>query len=75
MHPTQSAWHNLAVIFLIINAIFWGLFPHSTHCKLVGAMGVAKCPTHVMHVGFGIACFLGAVWIEQGNFFDSKNWD
>jgi len=75
MHKTQSMWHNAFVAFFVVNAIFWALFPHSVHCNMLSELGVSKCPSHVVHVFMGIICFLIAVWIEQGNFFDKKTWD
>lgn len=74
MYSTQFLVHNLVVFVLVINAIFWGLYPHSSHCALVKYLGSSKCPSHIYHVVFGILCFLVAVWIEQGNFFNPNNW-
>ena len=35
---------------------------------------MTSCPFHIFHVLFGIACFVFAVWIEQGNFISAKAW-
>ena len=57
-----------AVLFLL-NAIFWGLFPHDIHCKFVGLFGIAKetCPPHWVHVYvIGLGSFLISLLIAQG---------
>ena len=56
-------------IFFLINAIFWGLFPHATHCAFVAKMGVLTCPSHWIHISLGILCFLVTVLIFQWNMF------
>jgi len=75
MHTKRSPWHILFTFLLVINAIFWGLFPHSYHCSLLKNIGIIPCPSHIIHVIMGIASFIGAVFIEQGNFFNKANWD
>jgi hypothetical protein len=66
----QSIHHNLSVIFLLINAVYWGLFPHSAHCAFIKSIGITNCPSHIFHVMFGIVCFLIAIYIRQGNIFN-----
>jgi hypothetical protein len=75
MHTDQSLYHNLLVFILLVNSIYWSIFPHSWHCAFVKSMGISKCPSHIYHIVFGIMCFFGAIWVEQGNFFNPKNWD
>lgn len=55
----------LLVLFFLLNALFWGLWPHSAHCGLAAAMGVTSCVPHIMHITFGIVCFVIAVLIVQ----------
>tara|TARA_Y100001970_G_C14137843_1_gene805346 strand:+ start:1252 stop:1464 length:213 start_codon:yes stop_codon:yes gene_type:complete len=65
----------LTTLFLLVNAIFWGLFPHSHHCALLAKLGIMDCPNHVIHIFMGIASFLGAVVNQQGlMFWNPKTW-
>lgn len=48
---------TLIVLFLLVNALFWGLFTHETHCKLALRF-VDKCPPHYVHLLTGIVSFL-----------------
>ena len=61
--------YNLLVLFLIVNALFWGLFPHSIHCRLASYIGVQDCPSHWVHIGLGVVCFLAAVVVAQRHMF------
>jgi hypothetical protein len=60
-----SILRNAVIVFLAINAIFWGLFPHTIHCKFVGAMGVSGCPSHTIHITMGVVAFALAVALAQ----------
>lgn len=55
---------TLAVVFFAINALFWGLFPHATHCQ-VASLFTNQCLPHVTHISIGVMCFLIAVAIAQ----------
>lgn len=59
---------NIIVAFLAINALFWGLFPHSTHCA-VASVFMNSCPPHPIHVSIGVICFMLAVVISQSKMF------
>lgn len=61
-------WKQIIVAFLLVNAIFWGLFPHSIHCKFASIF-MSYCPPHYAHVSFGVVCFLAAVVISQSKLF------
>lgn len=50
---------------LLLNAIFWSIFPHASHCDLVNYFGIARCAPHWVHVLFGIACFAVAILFAQ----------
>ena len=56
----------LVTVFLLVNAVFWGLYPHSDHCSLLAKLGVVACPPHSIHVLTGLVAFLGAVLNQQG---------
>jgi len=56
--------------FLVINALFWGLFPHSAHCKVLAdinkMIGMSiKCPSHTVHLIMGIVFFILSVYVAQ----------
>ena len=60
----------ILMAFLITNALFWSLFPHSAHCKvlsdfnnLVGSN--IKCPDHMVHIGLGVVFFLATIYVSQ----------
>lgn len=59
----------LVVVFLSINALFWGLFPHHVHCRFAASLGVTKCPSHWIHITMGVGCFLVAVLVAQWHMF------
>jgi hypothetical protein len=64
---------QLLVIFFLLNAVFWGLFPHSTHCRLVSQLfgGSVKCPPHIVHLSFGVISFLLAILFAQQEYITS----
>ena len=59
---------NILVAFLAVNALFWGLFPHSTHCA-VASVFTNSCHPHSTHVSIGVICFMLAVVISQSKMF------
>ena len=59
---------QLLVGFLVINALFWGLFGHHTHCEVAALAGIKTCPPHWMHIGVGVVSFLGAVVVAQWDY-------
>ena len=65
----------LLLSFLITNALFWGLFPHSAHCQVVQELNkffgtTVTCPKHIYHIIMGVIFYLLSVYITQK---DSKN--
>ena len=60
----NSILKNVLLVFLIINALFWGLFQHESHCRLVSYV-TNDCPPHYIHLIIGIVCFVGAVYLKQ----------
>jgi hypothetical protein len=61
---------ELLVIFFLLNAVFWGLFPHTTHCKFVSQLfgSSIKCPPHIVHLSFGVISFLLAILFAQQEY-------
>ena len=57
--------------FLLINAVFWGLGSHRTHCSVAAAMGVSNCPPHWVHLILGAASFVGAIAVSQWKYLKS----
>lgn len=60
------------VVLLAVNALFWGLFPHSKHCAFAGLLGVKECPPHSLHIAMGVLFFLLAVLVAQWSHFTKK---
>lgn len=58
---------TILVIFFAINAIFWSLFSHKTHCDFV-KMFVKVCPEHNIHLTIGLLSFIIAFIIAQYNY-------
>ena len=54
--------------FLLLNAVFWGLFSHSVHCNVAASAGLKDCPPHWVHLAIGVAAFLGAVVSAQWGY-------
>jgi len=61
--------------FLLLNAVFWGLFSHDIHCKVAASAGLKNCPPHWVHLTIGVAAFLGAVVTAQWKYLMSGNDD
>ncbi len=53
------------VLFLLINAVFWGLFSHKSHCELVKMFGISYCPEHYIHLLMGLCFYIAAVYVQQ----------
>lgn len=64
---------SLVLAFLVLNAIFWGLYPHSAHCNVAAALGVTNCPSHWLHIATGVVFFLLAVVVAQWPMFKNLN--
>tara|TARA_Y100000389_G_scaffold203816_1_gene253601 strand:- start:1094 stop:1312 length:219 start_codon:yes stop_codon:yes gene_type:complete len=65
----------ILLAFLITNALFWGLFPHSAHCRVLDdfnkMLGMSiKCPTHAVHLMMGVVFFALSVYIAQKDYLD-----
>jgi len=53
---------------LAVNALFWGLFPHSEHCQMGAWLGIKKCPSHYVHLGLGFIFYILAVLTAQQTY-------
>ena len=65
--------NSFIVGFFLINGIFWGLFPHTSHCKLLSDFNKVigsniKCPSHTIHLLMGIVSYLLAVYFSQQKY-------
>jgi hypothetical protein len=56
---------ELLVLFFVINALFWGLMPHSIHCQFVSKFTNSKCPPHFVHLLIGLLSFIIAILLAQ----------
>ena len=61
--------------FLLLNAVFWGLFSHHLHCKVALSAGIKNCPPHWVHLTIGVASFLGAVATTQWKYLTTGDDD
>ncbi len=61
---------NLLVVFLVINALFWGLMSHKVHCDFV-TMFTNTCPSHTVHLFMGLIAFVLAVVVAQYDYIKS----
>jgi|TARA_Y100000389_G_scaffold180760_1_gene195842 hypothetical protein len=60
----------ILLTFLIVNALFWGLFPHEAHCQFVGEITKLlnvkfECPEHKIHLLMGLISFAAAIYVAQ----------
>lgn len=57
---------SIFALFLLLNALFWGLFTHKTHCQFVSYFGITNCPPHWIHVFvMGLGSFILALFVQQ----------
>ena len=54
---------------LIVNALFWGLYPHNDDdCKMVELVGIKTCPSKFLHLGIGIIFYIFAILVAQQTY-------
>ena len=58
---------NILLVILVVNALFWGLADHSTHCYLVG---MKNCPAHYIHIIMGLVFYLASVYVSNKSYFE-----
>lgn len=59
---------ELLIVFFLLNAVFWALLPHQTHCQFVSQFTDMKCPPHFVHISLGIVFFLLAIFLSQQTY-------
>lgn len=67
----ENIMYMIVLIFLVINALFWGLMCHQTHCKVAGYFGMKNCPPHYVHMLMGVVFFLLAIFIAQRKYINT----
>lgn len=65
-------WKTLLVIFLAVNALFWGLADHGSHCNVARMLGVSNCPPHWVHLTTGVVAYLLALVVAQYQYLFKK---
>ena len=55
---------NVVVLVLGLNALFWGLLPHS--------VSNMKCPPHSVHLMMGVVFYFLALYAAQQKYIMSK---
>lgn len=68
----NEQYKYLLLAFLVTNALFWGLFPHETHCKVVSEISKVinmkiECPEHRVHLVMGIIFYVLSIYLVQKN--------
>ncbi len=58
---------TIIIIFFVINAIFWSLFPHNIHCNVI-KMFINSCPSHSVHLTIGVVSFNIALVLAQYDY-------
>ena len=53
---------------LIVNALFWGLYPHQDDCKMGSLIGMHICPSKYLHLGIGVIFYICAVLVAQQTY-------
>tara|TARA_B100000575_G_scaffold185939_1_gene149727 strand:- start:267 stop:473 length:207 start_codon:yes stop_codon:yes gene_type:complete len=61
---------NIITTFFIINALFWGLASHASHCNLVAQFGAKGCLPHSIHILMGLISFIIAIYIQQKDYIN-----
>jgi len=59
---------EIIILLLLVNGIFWGLFPHSFHCQVLSKFTNVACPPHIIHMIIGIISFVAAVILSQDEY-------
>ncbi len=64
-----NMWKIILSSFLIVNALFWGLFPHTEKCEMSYFLGIQKCPSFLVHALIGTIFYIFAILIVHFNSF------
>lgn len=57
------------IIFLLITALFLGLFPHDIHAKLFTKIFGIRVPPHLVYIILSVICFATAICLSQEDYF------
>jgi hypothetical protein len=56
----------IIISLLIVNALFWGLYPHdSEFCTFIKMIGIPKCPNKIVHLLMGVFFYILAIIVAQ----------
>ena len=53
---------------LIVNSLFWGLYPHQDNCNMGSFVGIHKCPSKYLHLGIGVIFYICAILVAQQTY-------
>ena len=53
---------------LIVNSLFWGLYPHQDECKIAALVGIHKCPSKYLLLGIGVIFYICAILVSQKTY-------
>ena len=67
MYHYNNMWKIILASFLIVNSLFWGLYPHSEHCNMGYFIGLKSCPSYLIHIAIGVLFYLTAMFIMHFN--------
>jgi hypothetical protein len=59
---------NLLLVVFAVNALFWGLLPHSVHCKALAMVSSMKCPPHSVHLVMSVVFYFAALFVAQREY-------
>ena len=65
---------NMILMIFIVNALFWGLFPHNAHCLVFENFNKLfkfniNCPPHHVHLLMGLFFYCLSVYYSQKNTY------
>ena len=56
---------------LIVNSLFWGLYPHCDDCKIAVLAGVKKCPSKYLHLSIGLLFIYSRCFSSSTNIYST----
>ena len=61
---------QIIISILLILAVFFSLFPHRVHEKVIKDLTGMPSPPHFIHLVIGLSCFFLATILAQKDYFD-----
>ena len=61
----------IIISFLVVNALFWGLFPHNNHCKMGSWLGFENCPSHYTQLIIGVFFYILSILTAQQTYIQN----